>query len=81
MCRLLNGLHRPRASLHIELFFKEGGVHSLVPTWTSPVPIAVANNMPKEKWFTPNPFLVESGVSLSKWSNHRRDFPLMKDEG
>ena len=36
--------------------------------------------MPKEKWFTPNPFLAESGISSSKWSNHHRGFPLMKDE-
>ncbi|KAM1221024.1 hypothetical protein ACFX2J_008742 [Malus domestica] len=37
--------------------------------------------MPKEKWFTPNLFLAESGISSSKWSNHHRGFPLIKDKG
>ena len=36
--------------------------------------------MPKANWFTPNPFLAESGISSSKWSNHRRGFPSMNDE-
>ncbi|RXH81217.1 hypothetical protein DVH24_005131 [Malus domestica] len=67
---LLNGLHLHRAGLHTELFFEEGRAHSLGPVWTSPIPFDVENNMPKEKWFTPNLFLVESGISSSKWSNH-----------
>ncbi|RXH88443.1 hypothetical protein DVH24_000042 [Malus domestica] len=75
-CAALNSLHRPRAGLHTELFFEEGEVHSLGPAWTSQVPIAVETNMPKEKWFTLNPFLAKSGISLSKWLNHRRGFPL-----
>ncbi|KAB2612177.1 hypothetical protein D8674_036857 [Pyrus ussuriensis x Pyrus communis] len=35
--------------------------------------------MPKTKWFTTNLFLAESGISSSKWSQHRRGFPLMND--
>ena len=35
---------------------------------------------PRLNWFTPNPFLAESGISSSKWSNYRRGFPLMNDE-
>lgn len=36
--------------------------------------------MPKANWFTPNPFLVELGISSSNWFTHRRGFPLMKYE-
>ncbi|CAN6720639.1 unnamed protein product [Malus baccata var. baccata] len=57
---LLNALHHPRAVLHTELFFEEGGVHFLGPAWTSQV----------LKWFTPNPFRAKSGISSSKWLNH-----------
>ncbi|KAM2424360.1 hypothetical protein ACFX1W_021948 [Malus domestica] len=81
MRRLLNDLHRHQVGLHIELFFEEGGVHSLGPAWTSQVSIVVENNMPKATWFTPNPFFVELGISASKWLNHRCGFLLMKDEG
>ncbi|KAM2854426.1 hypothetical protein FF1_024870 [Malus domestica] len=69
-----------RVSLHTELFFEEGGLHSLRPAWTSPVPVAVESNMPKEKWFTPYPLQAKSSISSSKWSNYHREFPLMKDE-
>ncbi|KAM1219621.1 hypothetical protein ACFX2G_047669 [Malus domestica] len=41
--------------------------------------IVVENNMPKENWYTPNPFQAKSGISSSKWSNHC-NLPLMKDE-
>ncbi|KAM1456862.1 hypothetical protein ACFX13_034958 [Malus domestica] len=81
MRRLLNGLHRLRASLQTSFFFKEEVMHSLGPAWTSHALIAVENSMPKEKWFTPNPFLAELSISSSKWLNHRRGFPRMKDEG
>lgn len=36
--------------------------------------------MPTTNWFTPNPYSAEAGISGSKWSTHRRCFPLMKDE-
>ncbi|KAB2617374.1 E3 ubiquitin-protein ligase RHA2B [Pyrus ussuriensis x Pyrus communis] len=36
--------------------------------------------MPKENWYTPNPFQAKSGISSSKWTNHHRGFRLMKDE-
>ena len=49
MRRLLNDLHRLWAGLLTELFFEEGRVHSLGPAWTSQVPLAVENIMPKEK--------------------------------
>ncbi|CAN6716240.1 unnamed protein product [Malus baccata var. baccata] len=48
MRHLLNGFHCPRASLHTELFFNEGGMKSLGPAWTSQVPIAVESNMPEK---------------------------------
>ncbi|RXI07918.1 hypothetical protein DVH24_014484 [Malus domestica] len=41
MRRLFNGFHYPQAGLHTELFFEEGGVHSLGLAWTFQVPIAV----------------------------------------
>ncbi|KAM1748105.1 hypothetical protein ACFX12_009131 [Malus domestica] len=77
--RLLNGLHRPRAGLHSELFFEMHGVQSLGPAWISRVPSVVESNMPRGNWFTPNPYLADSGISSSKWSFHRRGFPLMND--
>ncbi|KAM1004500.1 hypothetical protein ACFX2C_004692 [Malus domestica] len=77
--RLLNGLHRPRAGLHLELFFEMHGVQSLGPAWISRVPLVVEDNMPRGNWFTPNPYLAGSGISSSKWSLHRRGFPLMND--
>ncbi|KAB2600540.1 hypothetical protein D8674_040516 [Pyrus ussuriensis x Pyrus communis] len=67
--RLLNGLHRPRAGLQTSLFFEEAGVHSLGLLWTFQVPIAVENNMPKENWFTLNPFLVKADIFYSKCSS------------
>ncbi|KAM1211257.1 hypothetical protein ACFX2G_003020 [Malus domestica] len=36
--------------------------------------------MPKANLFTPNPFMVGSGISSSRWLSHRRCFPLMNDE-
>ncbi|KAM1876702.1 hypothetical protein ACFX14_044099 [Malus domestica] len=77
---LLNALHHPRVVLHTELFFEEGEVHFLGPAWTSQVSVIVERNIPNEKWFTPNPFRAKSGISSSKWLNHCRGFPLMKDE-
>ncbi|KAM2066609.1 hypothetical protein COP2_044332 [Malus domestica] len=77
--RLLNGLHRHRAGLHSELFFESHGVQSLGPTWISRVPSIVESNMPRENWFTPNPYSASSGISSSKWSSYRRVFPLMND--
>ncbi|XP_070664595.1 uncharacterized protein [Malus domestica] len=77
--RLLNGLHRPRAGLHPELFFEMHGVQSLGPAWISRVPSVVEDNMPRGNWFTQNPYLAGSGISSSKWSLHRRGFPLMND--
>ncbi|XP_050114931.1 uncharacterized protein LOC126593094 isoform X1 [Malus sylvestris] len=77
--RLLNGLHRPRAGLHSELFFEMHGVQSLGPAWISRVPSVVESNMPRGNWFTPNPYLADSGISSSKWSFHRRGFPLVND--
>ncbi|KAM2084314.1 hypothetical protein ACFX1R_022162 [Malus domestica] len=76
---LLNGLHRPRAGLHPELFFEMHGVQSLGPAWISRVPSVVEDNMPRGNWFTPNPYLAGSSISSSKWSLHRRGFPLMND--
>ncbi|KAM2146115.1 hypothetical protein ACFX1R_049596 [Malus domestica] len=35
--------------------------------------------MPRDNWFSPNPFLARSGISSSKWSSYRRGFPLMND--
>ena len=55
-------------------------MHLLGPAWISLIPTVVEANMPRANWFTPNPFLAESGISSSKWSNHRRGFPLMNDE-
>ncbi|KAB2632540.1 TMV resistance protein N-like [Pyrus ussuriensis x Pyrus communis] len=36
--------------------------------------------MPKENWYTPNPFQAKSSTSSSKLSNHRRSFSLTKDK-
>lgn len=80
MRRLLNGLHRPRAGLNTSIFFEEGWIHSLGLTWTSRVLISMENNMPKTNWFTYNPYSTKADISSSKWSTHRRGFPLMKDE-
>ncbi|CAN6686501.1 unnamed protein product [Malus baccata var. baccata] len=77
--RLLNGLHHLRAGLHSELFFETHGVQSLGPAWISRVPSVVESNMPRENWFSPNPYLARSGISSSKWSSYRRGFPLMND--
>ncbi|KAM1257117.1 hypothetical protein ACFX2I_031115 [Malus domestica] len=41
MRRLLNNLHRHRASLNTSIFFEEGIVHSLGSAWTSRVPIGL----------------------------------------
>ncbi|KAM2964257.1 hypothetical protein FF2_022062 [Malus domestica] len=46
--RLLNGLHRPQAGLHSELFFEAHGVQSLGPAWISRVPSVVESNMPRD---------------------------------
>ncbi|KAM2457978.1 hypothetical protein ACFX1W_006829 [Malus domestica] len=80
MCRFLNGLHRHRASLNTSIFFKEGGVHSLGPAWTSRALISMENNMPKANRFTFDPYSSKAGISSSKWSTHRKGFPLIKDE-
>ncbi|KAM1560791.1 hypothetical protein ACFX1Z_003999 [Malus domestica] len=77
--RLLNGLHRPRAGLYSELFFEAHGVQSLGLAWISRVPAVIEDNMPKDNWFSPNPFLAKSGISSSKWSSYRRGSPLMND--
>ncbi|KAM2726755.1 hypothetical protein EV2_039169 [Malus domestica] len=62
MRRLLNGLHCLWVGLQTCLFFEEEAMHSLGPAWTSQVPIAVENNMPKVKWFTINLLLAKSGI-------------------
>ncbi|KAM1397087.1 hypothetical protein ACFX2I_014702 [Malus domestica] len=77
--RLLNGLHHPRAGLYSEFFFEVHRVQSLGPAWISWVPAVIEDNMPKDNWFSPNPFLAKSGISSSKWSSYRRGFPLMND--
>ncbi|CAN6551825.1 unnamed protein product [Malus baccata var. baccata] len=77
--RLLNGLHRPRAGLHSELFFETHGVQSLGPAWIFRVPSVVESNMPRDNWFSPTPYSARSGISSSKWSSDRRGFPLMND--
>ncbi|CAN6542666.1 unnamed protein product [Malus baccata var. baccata] len=77
--RLLNELHRPRACLHSELCFETYEVQSLGPAWISRVPSVVESNMPRENWFTPNPYSARSGISSSKWSSYRRGFLLMND--
>ncbi|KAM2902792.1 hypothetical protein COP2_002673 [Malus domestica] len=79
LCRLLNGLHRPRAGLYSELFFEVHGVQSLGPAWISWVPAVIEDNMPKDNWFSLNPYLAKSGISSSKWSSYHRGFPLMND--
>ena len=43
-------------------------------------PPVIEDNMPTDAWFNPNPLRAESGISSSKWSYHRRGFPLMNDE-
>ncbi|KAB2635764.1 hypothetical protein D8674_026298 [Pyrus ussuriensis x Pyrus communis] len=78
LCRRLNGLHHPQAGLSI--FFEEGGVHSLGPSWTTRVPVAVERNMLPANWFTPIPYTAKAGISASKWSHFKRGFPSMKDE-
>ncbi|KAM1342601.1 hypothetical protein ACFX2F_006908 [Malus domestica] len=80
MCRLLNGLHRHRASLNTSIFFKKGEVHSLGPAWTSRAPISMENNMPKVNRFTFDPYSSKVGISSFKWSTHLRGFPLIKDK-
>ncbi|KAM1714215.1 hypothetical protein ACFX12_024851 [Malus domestica] len=35
--------------------------------------------MPRDNWFSPNPYLARSCISSSKWSSYRRGFPLMND--
>ncbi|KAM1285135.1 hypothetical protein ACFX2J_027737 [Malus domestica] len=77
--RLLNGLHRPRAGLRSKLFFEVQGVQLLGPSWISCIPDVIENNMPRDNWFTPTPFLAKSGISSSKWVSYRRGFPLMND--
>ena len=79
MRHLLNGFHCPRGGLCTELFFEEDEVYSLVPTWTSQIPITVETNMLRDNWFTSDPFLAESGISSSNWSQYRRSFPLMNN--
>ena len=76
---LFNDLHYPQTGLHTDLFFEKDEVHSLGPAWTSLVLTVVETKMPKDNWFNLNPFLDESGISSSKWSQHRRGFPLMND--
>ncbi|KAM2180145.1 hypothetical protein ACFX1R_035037 [Malus domestica] len=57
LCRLLNGLHCPRAGLCSELFFEAHRVQSLGLAWISRVPAVIESNMPRGNWFTPKSFL------------------------
>ncbi|KAM1743723.1 hypothetical protein ACFX12_013594 [Malus domestica] len=68
--RLLKGVHRSWAGLHSELFFEVHGAQSLCPAWISRVPSVVESNMPRDNWFSPNPYSARSGISSSKWSSY-----------